>query len=154
MFVLLYALILLSLLLLSFESVAINKYCAIVHKISHCKPQNNVSKINCLTSKVRLVVKIFGSPYLLVSHSGADWSAPTFSTLPFLTLAHFPLLRFPSLQLMQGSHTSPVIRHRTCESMVTGLVPGCCSKYLDGWLSLGGQTTSVFHQVTQASSAS
>jgi len=72
MFVLLYALILLSLLLLSFESVAINKYCAIVHKISHCKPQNNVSKVNCLTSKVHLVGKIFGCPYLLVFHSGAD----------------------------------------------------------------------------------
>jgi len=32
---------------------------------------------------------------------------------------------------------------------VAGPIPGHCNKYWDGWLSLGRQATSVFHQDTQ-----
>jgi len=43
----------------------------------------------------------------------------------------------------------------THNSVVANSIAGCCCNYYwHGWPSSGGQTTSVFHQATQANSAS
>jgi len=44
--------------------------------------------------------------------------------------------------------------HWTRDSTFTTSIPGRRDKYWDGWPSSGWQTTSVFHQATQANSAS